>query len=165
LGHPLSPASAEQLMVSLGVFKHGLIPGIKTIDKVADDVFDERLNISLTDINKGAGNVDVAFLNSKGFGGNNATATVLSPQVVNNMLAKRYSIEEIAAYESRREQVRTNASAYDTAATQGNFDTIYHFGQDLIDENDIQMTKKEMRIPGFANPIDLSMTNRFKDMM
>jgi acetoacetyl-[acyl-carrier protein] synthase len=26
------------------------------------------------------------------------------------------------------------------------------------------MTDKEMRIPGFANPIDLSMTNRFKDM-
>jgi acetoacetyl-[acyl-carrier protein] synthase len=165
LGHPLSPASAEQLMVSLGVFKHGLIPGIKTIDKVADDVFDERLNISLTDINKGAGNVDVAFLNSKGFGGNNATATVLSPQVVNNMLAKRYSKQEIAAYESRREQVRKKANAYDTAATQGNFDTIYHFGKELIDENDIQMTDKEMRIPGFANPIDLSITNRFKDMM
>jgi acetoacetyl-[acyl-carrier protein] synthase len=80
------------------------------------------------------------------------------------MLAKRYSEEEMVDYKSRREQVRQNAKAYDTAATQGNFDTIYHFGQDLIDENDIQMTDKEMRIPGFANPIDLSMTNRFKDM-
>jgi acetoacetyl-[acyl-carrier protein] synthase len=165
VGHSLSPASAEQLMVSLGVFKHGLIPGIKTIDKVADDVFDERLNISTTDINKGAGNVDVAFLNSKGFGGNNATATVLSPQIVDTMLAKRYSTEEIAAYASRREQVRNKANAYDIAATQGHFDTIYHFGKDLIDENDIQMTDKEIRIPGFANPIDLKMTNRFKDMM
>jgi acetoacetyl-[acyl-carrier protein] synthase len=152
-------------MVSLGVFKHGLIPGIKTIDKVADDVFDERLNISTTDIDKGAGNVDIAFLNSKGFGGNNATATVLSPQVVNTMLAKRYSAEEMTAYESRREQVRKKASAYDIAATQGNFDTIYHFGQNLIDENAIQMTDKEIRIPGFANPIDLRMKNRFKDMM
>ncbi|WP_293750802.1 beta-ketoacyl synthase [uncultured Paraglaciecola sp.] len=165
VGHSLAPASGEQLMVSLGVFKHGLIPGIKTIDKVADDVFAERLNISTTDINKGAGNVDVAFLNSKGFGGNNATATVLSPQVVTKMLAKRYSAEDIAAYETRRELVRKKANSYDQKAIQGNFDTIYHFGQDLIDENEIQMTDEEIRIPGFTNPIDLKMTNRFKDMI
>ncbi len=165
VGHPLSPASAEQLVVSLGVFKHGFIPGIKTIDKVADDVFDERLNISITDIDKGAGNVDVAFLNSKGFGGNNATATVLSPHVVDCMLAKRYSSEDIVAYESRREQVREKASAYDLSASQGNFDTIYHFGQDLIKEDEIQMTEQEIRIAGFANPIDLRMKNPFEDMI
>ena len=165
VGHPLSPASAEQLVVSLGVFKHGFIPGIKTIDKVADDVFDERLNISITDIDKGAGNVDVAFLNSKGFGGNNATATLLSPQVVNGMLAKRYSSEDIVAYESRREQVREKAKAYDLSASQGNFDTIYHFGQDLIKEDEIQMTEQEIHIAGFANPIDLRMKNPFEDMI
>ena len=165
VGHPLSPASAEQLVVSLGVFKHGFIPGIKTIDKVADDVFDEHLNISITDIDKGAGNVDVAFLNSKGFGGNNATATVLSPHVVDSMLAKRYSSEDILAYESRREQVREKASAYDLSASQGNFDTIYHFGQDLIKEDEIQMTEQEIRIAGFANPIDLRMKNPFEDMI
>ena len=165
VGHPLSPASAEQLVVSLGVFKHGFIPGIKTIDKVADDVFDERLNISITDIDKGAGNVDVAFLNSKGFGGNNATATLLSPHVVDSMLAKRYSSEDILAYESRREQVREKASAYDLSASQGNFATIYHFGQDLIKEDEIQMNEQEIRIAGFANPIDLRMKNPFEDMI
>ncbi|WP_299083693.1 beta-ketoacyl synthase [uncultured Paraglaciecola sp.] len=165
VGHSLSPASAEQLMVSLGVFKYGIIPGIKTIDKVAEDVYDERLNISTTDTEKGAGNLDVAFLNSKGFGGNNATATVLSPQIVDKMLTKRYSKADIADYESRRQQVRTKATAYNLAANQGYFDTIYHFGQDLIDENDIQITDKEIRIPGFANSIDLTMSNRFKDMI
>ena len=71
----------------------------------------------------------------------------------------------IAPCLSKREQVRHKASAYDVAATQGNFDTIYHFGQDLIDENDIHMTDEKMHIPGFANPIDLKMKNRFKDMM
>ncbi|MEP1447683.1 MAG: beta-ketoacyl synthase [Paraglaciecola sp.] len=165
VGHSLAPASGEQLMVSLGVFKHGLIPGIKTIDKVADDVFDERLNISTTDINKGAGNVDVAFLNSKGFGGNNATASVLSPKIVEGMLAKKYNAQVIDAYEIRREQVREKANAYDQQANQGHFNTIYHFGQDLIDENDIQMTAQEIRLPGFANPVDLKISNRFKDMM
>ena len=164
VGHSLSPASAEQLMVSLGVFKHGFIPGIKTIDKVADDVFDEHLHISNTDIDKGAGNLDVAFLNSKGFGGNNATAAVLSPQIVTKMLAKRYSAAQIKAYENRRQTVRDKANAYNLAASHGHFDTIYHFGQDLIDENEIQITDKEIKIPGFANPVDLQMTNRFQDM-
>ncbi|WP_339721937.1 beta-ketoacyl synthase [uncultured Paraglaciecola sp.] len=165
VGHSLAPASGEQLMVSLGVFKHGFIPGIKTIDKVADDVFDARLHISTTDINKGAGNVDVAFLNSKGFGGNNATASVLSPNIVEGMLAKKYSAADIASYEARREQVRENANVYDHKANQGQFDTIYHFGQDLIDENNIQMTNEEIRVPGFAKPINLKITNRFKDMI
>ena len=123
------------------------------------------MNISITDIDKGPGNVDVAFLNSKGFGGNNATATVLSPHVVNTMLAKRYCTEDIAAYESRREQVREKAKAYDLSASQGNFDTIYHFGQDLIEDDDIQMTDQEIRIAGFANPIDLRMKNPFEDMI
>lgn len=165
VGHSLAPASGEQLVVSLGVFKHGLIPGIKTIDKVADDVFSDRLNISTQDIDKGAGNVDVAFLNSKGFGGNNATATVLSPQIVETMLAKRYSADEITAYEARREKVRARALAYDASATQGNFDTIYRFGKDLIDEDEIKMTQSEIHMPGFTNAIRLDLVSRFEDMV
>ena len=37
--------------------------------------------------------MDIAFINSKGFGGNNATATVLSPKVTMQMLAKRHGDE------------------------------------------------------------------------
>ena len=81
------------------------------------------------------------------------------------MLAKRYSSEDIVAYESRREQVREKAKAYDLSASQGNFDTIYHFGQDLIKEDEIQMTEQEIHIAGFAKPIDLRMKNPFEDMI
>jgi acetoacetyl-[acyl-carrier protein] synthase len=164
VGHSLAPASGEQLMATLGVFKHGLIPGIKSIDKVADDVFDDRLAISTEDVDRGVGNVDVAFLNSKGFGGNNATATILSPQVAERMLAKRFGPEAMADYTQRREQVRAQAAAYDALASQGQFDTIYHFGQDLIDEEAIEMSKTEIRVPGFANTINLDIANKFEDM-
>ncbi len=164
VGHSLAPASGEQLMATLGVFKHGLIPGIKSIDKVAEDVFDERLSISVQDTDRGVGNVDVAFLNSKGFGGNNATAAVLSPQVAERMLAKRFGADAMADYTQRREQVRAQAAAYDELASQGQFDTIYHFGQDLIDEEGIEMSKSEIHVPGFANTINLDIANRFEDM-
>jgi acetoacetyl-[acyl-carrier protein] synthase len=68
------------------------------------------------------------FLNSRGFGGNDVAAIVLSSQVINTMLAKRYSKVERVEYQSRRGQVRKNTSAYDTTATQDNFDIVYYFG-------------------------------------
>ncbi len=164
VGHSLSAASGEQLIASLGVFKYGLIPGIKTIDKVADDVFAARLQISTTDIDRKNKPLDVAFLNSKGFGGNNATASVMAPHIVESMLAKRYGAEAFALYTERRKNAIAQAAAYDQQASQGNFSTIYHFGEGLIDEDQITISQTQVTLPGFAQPIDLITTNRFADM-
>jgi acetoacetyl-[acyl-carrier protein] synthase len=163
VGHSLSAASGEQLIASLGIFKYGLIPGIKTIDKVADDVFADRLQISTKD-ESCKQPLDVAFLNSKGFGGNNATASIFAPHVVESMLARRYGDVVFARYKNKREQVRSTASAYDAAALQGNFATIYHFGEGLIDETLIKVDREHLSLPGFAQAIDLNFTNRFADM-
>ncbi len=165
VGHSLSAASGEQLIATLGVFKYGLIPGIKTIDKVADDVYAERLKISLTDIDRKDSPIDVAFLNSKGFGGNNATANVLSPQVVSCMLTKRYGQEAFAAYKERSQAATIRAAEYDLMSLHGNFDTIYHFGKGLIDESLITISRSQVTLPGFLQPIDLKVINRFKDMV
>src|SRR5690625_7587828 len=86
VGHSLAPASGEQLICTLGMFRYGWVPGIKTIDRVADDVVAERLDIPLADLDRRDDPIEVAFLNSKGFGGNNATASVLAPTVVERML-------------------------------------------------------------------------------
>lgn len=163
VGHSLSAASGEQLITSLGVFKYGIVPGIKTIDKVADDVFADRLAISTVDVAR-TEPIDVAFLNSKGFGGNNATASVFAPHVVESMLARRYGAEKFSAYQSKRAQVREQAAAYDCAALKGDFATIYHFGEGLIDESLITVDQDQLRLPGFAQSIDLHFTNRFADM-
>ena len=163
VGHSLSAASGEQLITSLGVFKYGIVPGIKTIDKVADDVFADRLAISTVDVVRNEP-VDVAFLNSKGFGGNNATASVFAPHVVESMLACRYGTEKFAEYQLKRASVRAASVAYDAAALKGDFATIYHFGEGLIDESLITVDLDRLCLPGFAQPIDLSFTNRFADM-
>ena len=164
VGHSLSAASGEQLIASLGVFKYGFIPGIKTIDKVADDVYSERLQISITDINRKNSPIDVAFLNSKGFGGNNATASVLAPHIVESMLVRRYGQDVFDQYSERRKATIARASVYDKQATLGNFDTIYHFGEGLIDETKITITQNKITLPGFAQAIDLTVVNRFADM-
>jgi len=164
VGHSLSAASGEQLVSSLGIFKYGLIPGIKTIDKVADDVFIDHLSISIADVDRKNSPIDIAFLNSKGFGGNNATANVLAPHVVESMLSRRYGAESVAAYQERRKTVVAKAYDYDQQALIGNFDTIYHFGKNLIDESQITISQSNVTLPGFAHPIDLQLINRFADM-
>lgn len=163
VGHSLSAASGEQLIASLGVFKYGIIPGIKTIDKVADDVFADRLQISISDVVTSTP-LDVAFLNSKGFGGNNATASIFAPHVVERMLVRRYGDKVIASYQDKREQVRAAAQAYDQAAQRGDFATIYHFGEGLIDESQIKLDQEKVQLPGFAHTVDLTFANRFADM-
>lgn len=163
VGHSLAAASGEQLITSLGVFKYGIVPGIKTIDKVADDVFADRLAISTVDVVRDEP-IDVAFLNSKGFGGNNATASVFAPHVVESMLARRYGADKFSAYQVKRTQVREQAAAYDSAALKGDFATIYHFGEGLIDESLIAVDQDHLHLPGFAQAIDLRFTNRFADM-
>lgn len=164
VGHSLSAASGEQLISSLGVFKYGLIPGIKTIDKVADDVFADRLKISTTDVDCKNSPIDIAFLNSKGFGGNNATANVLAPHVVEKMLQRRYGAEAFNNYKERSKAAEKKSHTYDQQALTGNFDTIYHFGKNLIDETQITISESQVNLPGFAHSIDLEMVNRFGDM-
>ena len=163
VGHSLSAASGEQLIASLGIFKYGLIPGIKTIDKVAEDVLADRLQLSTKD-EVCEQPLDVAFLNSKGFGGNNATASIFAPHVVEKMLLRRYGEEKFSGYINLRERVRAAASAYDLAASQGSFSTMYHFGEGLIDETLIEVDQDHLTLPGFSQSVNLAFSNRFADM-
>jgi len=165
VGHSLAPASADQLITTLGVFKHGIIPGIKTIDKVASDVHQDRLKIQKEDIKREVGSFDVAFLNSKGFGGNNATATVLSSQITEKMLANRYGEEAMVDYELRREKVRAATEDYNQAIIRGENKVIYRFGENMIDESQIEVSDKTIRMPGFKQEIDLPSESPYADLL
>lgn len=162
VGHSLAPASADQLISTLGVFKYGIIPGIKTIAKVADDVHANRLHIPLADMDCREQGMDVAFLNSKGFGGNNATATVLSPRIVETLLKSRYGHAAFDDYVARRKNTRDRVAAYDLRAMRAQFDTIYKFGEGMIDEAALEITSEQMRVPGFAQPVDLVVPSPYK---
>lgn len=155
VGHSLGPASGDQLATSLGIFAKGIVPGVKTISKVADDVFAQRLSIGLSDQNVGVDNCSVAFLNSKGFGGNNATATVFSPNIVNGYLLKKYGKERFTAYSSTREKTMATAQSYLDEADKGALNPIYEFGNNIVDEEKIQIQCDSIRIPGFEFEIPL----------
>jgi acetoacetyl-[acyl-carrier protein] synthase len=165
VGHSLASASGDQLISALGSFKYGIIPGIKTIDAVADDVQQQHLSIATEDRQLGSEALDVCFINSKGFGGNNASALVLAPHVVDKMLRKRHGTAAFDAYCTRREQTRAAAQEYDQQALQGQLQIIYNFGNDLIDDKAIEIDSEQLRVPGFAQPLLFKKDDRYSDML
>jgi acetoacetyl-[acyl-carrier protein] synthase len=162
VGHTIAPASGDQITMALGVFAHNIMPGITTIKSVADDVYNERLNIALDHWQCEA--MDVAFINSKGFGGNNATATLLSPDVTISMIEKRYSIEEMMSYKEKLASVEAKQNVYQEKANNGQFELIYKFGVGVLGDDDIEINTENISMTGFTNPIELPSENPFEDM-
>lgn len=163
VGHSLSAASGDQLVSALGTFKYNMIPGIKTVSEIASDVHQERARFALTDMDVSEQKMDVAFINSKGFGGNNATAVVLSPNKVESMLALRYA-DRFDDYLTRREETRVNSAAYAERADAGQLDVIYRFGEPLIDEDGLSISAEGVSVPGFAQQIIFEKGNPWQDM-
>lgn len=164
LGHTIAPASGDQLATALGCFKYGVLPGIKTIDGVADDVCQERLSLGPDHQSRAPEDVEVAILNSKGFGGNNASAVVLSPTRTEAMLEKRYGADAMQAYRGKREASLTASAAYIAKADCGDYAPIYRFGEDQIQEADIEISETAVKVRGLANAIALPTENPFSDM-
>ena len=164
LGHTIAPASADQLATALGSFKYGILPGIPTIDAVADDVHQDRLKMGPEHQTTNPDNLEVAILNSKGFGGNNASAVVLSPGRTEAMLNKRYGEAAMTAYKIKRESSLKASENYLSAADRGEYAPIYRFGEDMIDEANIEISETCISIKGFANSISLPTDNPYQDM-
>lgn len=163
LGHSLATASGDQVIAALGTFRHGLLPGLKTIDRVADDVHRQHLSLDTQD--RPVEGMEVCFINSKGFGGNNATGVVLAPQVAERMLRKRHGEAAFAAWQAKRATTRVAASAYDQQALLGQFDILYHFGQDMIDDQQLRFDAEGIQVPGFAQPLLYRKDDRYSDML
>lgn len=164
LGHSLAPASGDQLITALGAMRRGLIPGIKTMPAVAEDVHRQRLNIPLSDLPAGEQGLDVAFINAKGFGGNNATGVLFSARVAREMVAKRYG-QTWSEYSERVQQTRAQALAYEALADQGQLTPIYRFGEGAIDDQAVGISESEITIPGYGKAVPLNSANPYSDMV
>ncbi len=163
LGHSLAPASGDQVNSVLGMFKHKILPGIRTADNIADDVYQDRLNLFLKDMHF-EGDLDLAFVNSKGFGGANASAVILSPDKTAAMLEKRYGKNRMLEAKRKQEANEISANEYNESALGGDLQVIYQFGQGMIDESKIEISQEEIKIPGFKNTIPLATDNPYDDM-
>jgi len=165
VGHSLGPAGGDQLTATLGVWEYGFIPGINTIDRIADDVFDSNLHFCVEHTAVGDKGRDMkgAIINSKGFGGNNASGLILSPQTTMEMLENKYGADKIADYKRLNEKVRETAAAYDKAMINGNIEVIYHFGSEVMTGDDLEITEHGIKLSKFENELTFNQENPFSD--
>ncbi|NIC07124.1 beta-ketoacyl synthase [Billgrantia bachuensis] len=158
VGHSQGSAAGDQLTSALGSFAHGILPGIPTLDAVAADVHAERLRFSDTSVPFAA---DAAFINAKGFGGNNATGVVLSPAVTERLLVKRHGEAAVAAWRERREVTRQVSQAYLAQADGGHYQARYRFGEGVLEGPELDVSATSISIPGYSRPVSLAVDNPF----
>jgi acetoacetyl-[acyl-carrier protein] synthase len=165
VGHSIGSAGGDQVSCTLGVWQHGVIPGIKTIDGPASDIHDSNLKVSNQDMEAGATGIDVALINAKGFGGNNATATLLAPHIVKTMLGKKHGKQSVKGWEKKNESVQEQAQAYNQAAIEGRSKPIYRFDHNVINSHEIEIDKEKVCIPGFDHPVTIPSDPDYPDMV
>ncbi|QUX96894.1 beta-ketoacyl synthase [Marinomonas sp. CT5] len=164
LGHSQGTAGGDQLHLSLGVWKDGILPGITTSNAIADDVYQDGLKFQLKHEAYGKDYFDAALLNSKGFGGNNATAVLLSPTQTMKMLNKRYTAEQMSDYKAKNTDVAAAAEEYNQSAIRGETLPVYKFGFNVLGGEELNITDKEIRLPGYDMPVSLDIENEFSDL-
>jgi acetoacetyl-[acyl-carrier protein] synthase len=154
VGHTMGAAGGDQLVSSLGVFEHGILPGITTIDEVAADVEREHLSLSPSPDARSPSDWDASFLNAKGFGGNNATATIVSPRIALQWIGQRYDDRALAAWRQRNEAVVQKSAAWDRALSEGTAQLVYRFDHEVRSEEHVRIENDTIYIEGLA-PISL----------
>lgn len=163
LGHSIACAGADQLAMTLGVWKHGIIPGILTTQQLADDVSTKGLDILLQHKQVDPLAIDTAILNAKGFGGNNATAAILSPAVTQRMLEKRHGKAAITRWQHSNEQVTEASERYHTLCSHRHIEPMYHYDNDVREGKDLRFGKDDLTLRGYAS-VNLNLDNPYKDM-
>ncbi len=157
VGHSIASAAGDQLASALGAWQYGWLPGIKTIDHIADDVHQSNLNILMQDqaFDPAQNEVPATIINSKGFGGNNASALVLSPQQAMVMLKQKHGETIMTDWRNKNESVAQKSRDNDVKAVHGNEAILYNFGNDLLDYDDLSFSKESIQLKGQKKDIKM----------
>ena len=133
LGHSLAAAGCDQMINALGSWNHLKIPGITTTPALAENVSSDNVNYLLDHLEFEQGAFDFAILNAKGFGGNNGTALVASPQKTLNLLQVKYSKKELQKYEQANAGIKAALALEKKMILEGSTKSRYLFGEGVLD--------------------------------
>ncbi len=163
LGHSLASSAGDQLSGALGLWRYGILPGILSTERVADDVHTAGLDFVLQHREVGAQGMDAVLINSKGFGGNNATASVLAPHVALRMLERKHGRAAMAEHARRNEPVQAAIAAYDEGMTAGQIAPIYRFDHQVVDSEGVCLSGQSLHIEGRQTAVNLDLPNPYAD--
>lgn len=162
LGHSLGAASGDQVTATLGSWALGWVPGIATTEHIADDVHRSHLDFCLSHREFDAGEQRYALINAKGFGGNNATATLLSPAQTIAMLEARHGSGDMKAWRKRGETVEAAREEREGRVLAGGESPRYLFDHGVLGDDAVTLTEDVLTIG--EQRIDLQFESPFDDM-
>ena len=144
-------------MSVLGTWSRGVIPGIHSVKEPAKDVYRDNLDILTENKVNESSHFMGAFLNAKGFGGNNASAFIVNNPTTLGVIENKYSKEELKSYKTKLENTRSNAKKYNSKVAKGSYDLTYKFNHNVLTGiDDIEITKSEIKLKGYNRSIPLS---------
>lgn len=148
VGHSLGAAAGDQFMAALGAWAEGIVPGIFTLDEIPPDVHRQHLRFSQQHVECGNEGMAACLLNSKGFGGNNASALLLSPGETLSLLHSRHGASELTQWRQRLDDSEANRHTAETEADAARFRLLYRFGENVLEGNDLAITADSITLPG-----------------
>lgn len=153
IGHSISAASADQLLMTLGSWQQGWLPGITTTEALAEDVHTKGLNFVLQHQLLNSNTTPLAFINAKGFGGNNASGFVISPQQTALWLQRKYGRQGWSEYQRKQSLTLAQSQAYDEATLAGQTQLRYHFAHNELQPDDITIWDHSIAIRGWQQRV------------
>lgn len=164
LGHSLGVAGADQLASTLGIWDYGILPGILSTKALADDVHRDSLDFLLKHQEIDPAALDTVLLNAKGFGGNNATAAVMSPTIARRMMEKRHGKRAMKRWQQANEATMERSKAYEAQTNLQPIHPIYHFDHEVRGGEDLTWEADGLTLRGYGQKISLKPPNKYKDM-
>ncbi len=162
LGHSIGSAAGDQISTTLGIWHHGILPGITTIDGIAADVRQDHLAFNTEHREVDTAEQKYAIINSKGFGGNNASASLMSPLAAQRMLQTRYSGQAWKKWEQANERVRERQQAYDDGMIAGTVSPVYKFDHGVLGDGDVKVGAQQLTIG--PHTVRLDQVSPYDDM-
>ena len=161
VGHSLASASGDQVVATLGTWAHGWLPGIMTTAALAEDVVADHLAFTLAHRELDPAQQHYALINAKGFGGNNATATLLSPHQTRDLLAARHGAAAITQWQRAGETVQRAREEREARVLADADRPRYRFDHGVLGDGDVTLDGEMIHIGGQA--VDLRPVNPFAD--
>lgn len=146
VGHSLGSAGGDQLAATLGSFSKGILPGIRTIDHIAEDVHRHHLDICLQ--HQQHDDLQASLINSKGFGGNNATAVALSASITESMLRQRHGAKAMTAWQQARETTLASKAHFQEHCLNETPKPVYRFNEGVMGDEHVTLTSRSVRLNG-----------------
>ena len=151
LGHTMGPAAGDELITAIGIWNHGLIPGINTTKKLADDVLTDNLDFCLKTKEVDKEKVNAIYLNAKGFGGNNGSCGIVSPGFIKSKIDN----QKLKSYETKLSLTEEKRNIYFEESVNGKYELIYRFNEEILNPSkDMKISKDKISISNYKD-IDL----------